>query len=73
LAFRQDYLEDREGTRVGVEGTNPELYSSTVTLNLKPINNFQFRPEVRWDHSDKHVYNDARDQFTIGVGVAYLF
>ena len=73
LAFRQDYLEDREGTRTGDVGTNPELYSSTVTLNLKPVNNFQFRPEVRWDHSDKHLYNDVRDQFTIGVGVAYLY
>jgi hypothetical protein len=73
LAFRQDYLEDREGSRTVVEGTNPELYSSTVTLNLKPVDNFQFRPELRWDHSDKHLYNGTRDQFTLGVGVAYLF
>jgi hypothetical protein len=94
LAVRQDYMKDREDSRVGSsaafpspvggpsigEGTNPELYSTTVTLNLKPVDNFQFRPEIRWDHSDKHLYNNdgglapgARDQFTIGVGVAYLF
>jgi len=73
LAFRQDYLKDREGTRTGLVGTNPELYSTTVTLNLKPVDNFQFRPEFRWDHSDKDFYNANRDQFTLGVGVAYLY
>lgn len=82
LVFRQDYLRDKDGARTdGVQGlptfapgAGPELYSSTLTLNLKPMNNFQFRPEVRWDHSDKPgTYNGIRDQFTIGAGVAYLF
>jgi hypothetical protein len=76
LAFRQDYLRDREGTRTQLvtPGLTPELYSSTLTLNLKPVDNFQFRPEVRWDHSDKvATYNGERDQFTLGVGVAYLY
>ncbi len=82
LAFRQDYLKDREGSRVAAVfgttdplpvGVTPELYSSTVTLNLKPVNNFQFRPEFRWDHSDKDLYNGVHDQFTLGVGVAYLY
>jgi hypothetical protein len=78
LAFRQDFLRDKDGTRTlfaGLPvGTTPEIYSSTVTLNLKPIDNFQFRPEFRWDHSDKpDTYNGTRDQFTLGVGVAYLY
>jgi len=82
LAFRQDYLKDRNGSRVAAVlgtsdplavGATPELYSSTVTLNLKPVDNFQFRPEFRWDHSDKDVYNGIKDQFTLGAGVAYLF
>lgn len=76
LAFRQDYLRDREGTRTQLvaPGLTPELYSSTLTLNLKPIDNFQFRPEFRWDHSDKvATYNGNKDQFTLGVGVAYLY
>jgi len=85
LAFRQDFLRDRDGTRVASglatvgqtdplpAGVTPELYSSTLTLNLKPIDNFQFRPEFRWDHSDKELYNGIRDQFTLGVGVAYLY
>ena len=73
LAFRQDYLKDQDGTRTGLTPLSPELYSSTLTLNLKPVDNFQFRPEVRWDHSDKQAYNGIRDQFTAGVGVAYLY
>ena len=78
LAFRQDFLRDRDGTRTQFAGlpvgTTPEIYSSTLTLNLKPVDNFQFRPELRWDHSDKPgTYNGERDQFTLGAGVAYLF
>jgi len=34
---------------------------------LKPVDNFQVRPEVRWDHSDKDAFNGIRDQFTLGV------
>jgi hypothetical protein len=83
LAFRQDFLRDRNGTRWAAftgttdalaAGVSPELYSSTLTLNYKPIDNVQIRPEVRWDHSDKPgTYNANRDQFTLGMGVAYLF
>jgi hypothetical protein len=88
LAFRQDYLKDRNGSRWAAgtggavanggsdslaPGVTPELYSSTITLNYKPIDNVQIRPEVRWDHSDKDAFNACRDQFTLGMGVAYLF
>jgi len=82
LAFRQDYLKDKDGVRtsgvagmpVFAPGGGPELYSSTLTLNLKPIDNVQVRPEIRWDHSDEPgTYNGNRDQFTLGMGVAYLF
>ncbi|HUI06469.1 MAG TPA: outer membrane beta-barrel protein [Verrucomicrobiae bacterium] len=73
LAFRQDYLKDSDGTRTGMSPLSPELSSSTLTLNLKPVDNFQFRPEIRWDHSDKDAFNNNRDQFTLGVSVAYLY
>jgi hypothetical protein len=82
LAFRQDYLKDKDGVRtsgvagmpVFAPGGGPELYSSTLTLNLKPIDNVQVRPEIRWDHSDEPgTFNGNRDQFTLGMGVAYLF
>ncbi|MGA2137911.1 MAG: outer membrane beta-barrel protein [Verrucomicrobiia bacterium] len=80
LAFRQDYLKDSDRARTGgtftgiPPGKGLELCSSTLTLNYKPMANFQVRPEVRWNHSDKvATYNSIRDQFTLGVGVAYLF
>ena len=84
LAFRQDYLRDKDGARtdtmagsepllVFTPGAGPELYSSTLTLNYKPIDNVQIRPEIRWDHSDKEAFNGIKDQFTLGMGVAYLF
>ena len=78
LAFRQDYLKDKDGVRTGSTfglpaGIGPELYSSTLTLNYKPIANVQIRPEFRWDHSDKEAFNGIKDQFTLGMGVAYLF
>src|SRR6266850_3476474 len=43
VAFRQDYLKDTDGTRTGLTPLSPELASSTVTLNLKPVANFQVR------------------------------
>ena len=78
LAFRQDYLKDKDGVRTGSTfglpaGVGPELYSSTLTLNYKPVANVQIRPEFRWDHSDKEAFNGIKDQFTLGMGVAYLF
>jgi len=78
LAFRQDYLKDKDGVRTGSTfglpaGIGPELYSSTLTLNYKPVANVQIRPEFRWDHSDKEAFNGIKDQFTLGMGVAYLF
>ena len=75
-AFRQDWLKDKDGARVAgfTPGAGPELYSSTLTLTYKPIANIQIRPEVRWDHSDKvSTFNGNRDQFTLGMNVAYLF
>ncbi len=82
LAFRQDYLKDKDGARTSgvlglptfAPGAGPELCSSTLTLNYKPMANVQVRPEFRWDHSDKAAtFNGIRDQFTLGVGVAYLY
>jgi hypothetical protein len=78
LALREDFLKDRNGSRTGATyglpvGITPEVYTSTLTLNYKPIDNVQIRPEVRWDHSDKDAFNGVKDQFTLGMGVAYLF
>jgi len=66
-----------EGT--GVNGIN--LYEFTVGLGIKPFAKdrwgqyLQIRPEIRWDLSQKNVFNDFADdnQFTFGVDVLYAF
>jgi len=79
LAARGDYLRDKDGVRTGSTfglppGVGQELYSATLTLNLKPIDNLQVRPEFRWDHSSNNsAFNGENNQFTVGVGVAYLY
>ena len=86
LAFRGDYLRDKDGVRTpntaGAPITSPvtftvapkELYSATVTLNLKPMPSLKVRPEVRYDRASADTaFNGRKDQFTAGVGVAYLY
>jgi hypothetical protein len=86
LAFRSDYLRDKDGVRTPSSGTVPvagpvtftvapkELISETLTLNLKPVANLQVRPEIRYDHSSaSQALNGKQDQFTGEVGLAYLF
>ena len=89
LALRADDFDDADGARTsggivaatGVPIGTPfpinmgqNLTSLTMTLNTKPLANFQFRPEVRWDHSDlRGAYGGKKDQVTIGAGIAYLF
>ena len=86
VALRGDYLNDKQGARTSSApftapfpaNTGQELASFTLTLNIKPIKNLQVRPEIRWDHSSAHLFSDQNgssreNQFTAGVGVAYLF
>ena len=87
VALRGDFLKDEDGARTSGSpltapfpaNTGQELASVTMTLNLKPYKNLQVRPEVRWDHSDAHLFghqaNDTgrANQTTVGLNVAYLF
>jgi hypothetical protein len=86
LAFRGDYLRDKDGVRTpntaGGPITTPvtftvapkELYSATLTLNLKPMPSLQIRPEVRYDRASADTaFNGRKDQVTAGIGVAYLY
>lgn len=78
LALRGDYLKDRGSVRTGFDPTgNTELTSLTATVNFTPIANLQIRPEVRYDHASEYIFTDGagtkKDQFTIGVGIAYLY
>ena len=66
LAFRADYIDDRDGllgpaVRPGaglpgvppplVNDSNGDLGSLTLTLNLKPATNIKIQPEVRYDYT----------------------
>ena len=86
LAFRSDYLRDKDGVRTPSSGTVPvtgpvtftlapkELISETLTLNLKPFTSLQVRPEIRYDRASANTaFNGKQDQVTAEVGVAYLF
>lgn len=86
LAFRGDYLRDKDGVRTpntaGGPITTPvtftvapkELYSATLTLNVKPVANLQIRPELRYDRASADTaFNGRKDQVTAGIGVAYLY
>ncbi len=86
VALRGDFLKDEDGARTSKaptfapfpSNTGQDLTSVTLTLNLKPYTNFQVRPEVRWDHSNKDLFphqgsSPRKDQYTAGLGVAYLF
>lgn len=81
LALRGDYLKDGTGTRTfgvfdptGVSaGVGPEVYTGTLTLNWNPLASVQVRPELRWDHASKTVFNGHFDQYILGLGVAYLY
>jgi len=89
LALRADDFDDKDGARtsggilaatgtpIGTPfpaNTGQNLTSVTLTLNTRPFDNFQFRPEIRWDHSDlAGAFGGRKNQFTAGFGIAYLF
>ena len=86
VAVRGDYLKDNRGVRTPFTSGGPittpatftvaphDLYSATLTLNIKPFTNLQVRPEVRWDHAAENATFAGKDnQFTTGIGVAYLY
>jgi hypothetical protein len=78
LAFRADYMNDREGARTsGVLGfpsnAGQQLGSVTATLNVKSWDHALVRPEIRYDHSSLSVFNASGAQLSVGVGFSYLY
>ncbi len=78
LAVRADYLNDENGARTsGVLGLPPNLGqrlgSGTVTLNIRAWPDAMIRPEVRYDRSSLQAFNGTRDQWTMGMSIAYVF
>ena len=77
LAVRLDYLSDPDGFRTGgAFGTGAvehNLVSLTGTLNLKTWPNALVRPELRFDSSNLAVFDGDESQFTVALGIAYIF
>lgn len=81
LALRGDYFRDKDGARTSAApftapfpvNSGQELYSVTFTVNYSPLENVQIRPEIRWDHSTRDVFDSHDDQVTLGIGTAFLF
>ena len=83
VALRGDYVDDQDGVRTsGVLGfpanTGQKFGSGTLTLNIKRWASTLIRPELRYDRSNLTVFPAAdgtrhKDQFTVALGVSYLF
>lgn len=79
LNGRVEWFHDDDGARTGVNGIN--LYEITVGLGIKPFAKdrwgqyLQIRPELRFDLSNKDVFNDFSDknELTFGVDVLYAY
>jgi len=79
LNGRLEWFHDDDGARTGVNGIN--LYEGTIGLGIKPFAKdrwgqyLQIRPEIRWDLSNKDVFDDFTDdnQLTFGVDVLYAY
>lgn len=80
--FRADFLSDRTGARTSdflfPANEGQDLYSLTLTLNIKPTENLRFAPEIRYDHSSLNdAFGDHDDfedwQIITSMGVVYLF
>lgn len=78
VAFRGDYLDDRDGARTsGVLGfpanTGLKVGSGTATLNIRRWPNMLVRPEIRYDRSDLPAFDGKKDQVTFALSAAYLY
>lgn len=78
LTLRADVLEDRDGARTsGALGfpahAGQTLYGFTGTLGIRAVPGALIRPEIRYDRSDIHAFDGAKEQWTAALGVAMLF
>jgi Putative beta-barrel porin-2, OmpL-like. bbp2 len=78
VALRGDYFNDANAFRTGgafglTGGVKHQLSSATATLNIKSFPNVMIRPELRFDKSNRDVFNAKKSQFTVGLGATYIF
>ena len=87
MAVRAEYLDDPDGG--GLKGINlpgrpnsaimsPDpngnVSSIAFTLNIRPVANLKFQPEIRYDHTSyQGGFDGDEDRFVFGAGVTYLF
>ncbi|MDO8142400.1 MAG: outer membrane beta-barrel protein [Candidatus Brocadiales bacterium] len=72
VAFRGEYFDDSDGTRLGVDDL--QLWGVTFTTNIKIRENLLVRPEIRYDDAGgKEVFAGQDNQLTTSIAVAYLF
>ncbi len=77
LSGRADWVSDKSL----VDGFNANLYEITIGATITPFPddriaaNFSVRPELRYDFSDKPVFDDGRhdDQLTFGLDALFSF
>lgn len=74
-ALRGEWFGDVDGTRTG---SAQDLFAVTVTPTYKFSDSFLIRPELRWDHSNKDVFEKDtgklnNDQFTFAVNGVFTF
>jgi hypothetical protein len=74
--IRGEWFRDQGGTRLGIDDT---VYEVTAGLTVHPFprsalgQNFIVRPELRYDYSDKLLYDGGREhnEFTFGVDAIF--
>jgi hypothetical protein len=70
---RGEYYRDQGGFTIG-NGISANYYAGTVGVDIHPLPNdnvfqyLQFRPEVRYDYSDRTVFNNSHNSAITGVG-----
>ncbi len=71
IAVRGEYLYDKDGARLGVQGL--DVLEGTLTFNCKIRENLLIRPEVRYDKANKNVWEGKNNNLTTLIGFSYLF
>lgn len=78
MAMRVEWMRDEDGARI-MPGISQNVWAFTVTPTFLLTENLVIRPEFRYDHSSKYVFEDDDGNFsedtqvTIGVNAIYYF
>jgi hypothetical protein len=74
LSIRAEMFNDRDGFRTGTE---QQLQEITFTPEYRPITHLVVRGDLRFDKSDKDVFQKenvlTQDQTTVGVNLLYVY